>query len=315
MDHDDVRRARLQRLEAYRAQDPHNPALLSETCAAAIAAGEWARAAELADGGEVLDAQAREALQCLLLRALHRARRLEEAATWADAQQRAGTLQPGAAAVASMVAIDRDDFTAARTLADAAMRHASPPPEALVARACVAIAEQDPALATDLLQRALEQLPDDGRTWSALALASLQAGDATRARPQFERALGSMPQHIGSWHGLGWSCLALRDVDAALQAFEQAIALDRNFAESHAGLALALLLAGRGAEAETPLAQAERLDRGNLTGRFARAWQRGEVTDRRALQALASRLLDRPGFFGGRLADGLAQWRTKATPP
>lgn len=315
MDACDTPGARLQRLEGYLAQDPRNPALLAETCAAALAAADTRRAAALVEMGGELGAATHDGLQCLFLRALHQAGRVAEAAAWVEAQRTAGKLRACASAVASLVAIDADDFAAAKTLADAALAAGEPGPEALVARAYVAIAEQDPAAATRLLQRALQQLPEDGRTWSALGLASLQAGEPAQARAHFERALAGMPRHVGTWHGLGWACLVLRDPEAARHAFENAIAVDRNVAESHAGLGLALLLAGRPEEAQRPLAQAERLDRANLTGRFARAWQRGQAQDAAALQALAARLLDRPGFFGGRLAEAVAHQRAKTTAP
>lgn len=393
MKHEDAR-DRLQRLEAYLAQDPRNPALLAAVCDAALAAGDTQRAAALAEQGralagalhqrgpeagawalrrahiaiaggdwpaalQALDAAEEglgplpaiahdrawvlfrqddfdgctqpleswlqpaagcedatlEAIQSLFLRALHRARRLDAALTWAGEQRGVGKLQPGAAGVASLVALDRDDFAGAKAFADAALAGPQPPPEALVARACVALAEQDAPGAASLLQRALQQRPDDGRTWSALALAHLQSGDAVQARGHFERALTTLPQHVGSWHGLGWCCLALGDKNAAVHAFERALAVDRNFAESHAGLALALLLAGGEREAELALARAERLDPAGVTARVARAWQRRELDDARALQALAARLLARPGFFGGSLADSLPRPRTTAKPP
>lgn len=257
----------------------------------------------IAQGGE--DADTGTAVQALWLRACHHAGSLDEGWAWVVRQAVAGTLPPQVAGVASLVAVDRADFPSARRLADAALGAGAAPPEALVARAYVALAERETALAEGLLRQALTLNDQDGRTWSALGLARLQAQDPLQARVLFDRATQLVPGHIGTWHGLGWSCLLLDDTPAALRAFEQALALDGNFAESQGAVALGLLRAGRAEEAERHLALADRLDRHNVTGRYARALQQGRAGDAKAVQELALRLLDRPGLFGGRLADSL----------
>jgi Flp pilus assembly protein TadD len=254
-----------------------------------------------------LERETSSALQVLWLRASHHLGLLADAAKWAEEQAAHGRLEAAAAAVASLIAVDLGDFVRARQLAAQAMEGGSPLPEALLARAAVAIAERDPASAHALLRQALELNPDEGRTWSALGMASLQAQDLPEARVQFARATTLMPLHIGTWHGLGWTCLLLQDLPAALAAFQQALALDPNFAESHGAVGLALSLAGRQQEAEPCLARADRLDRGNVTGRFGRALAQGKLQDRAALQELAARLLDnRPGVFRARLSDEVA---------
>ena len=114
-----------------------------------------------------------------------------------------------------------------------------------------------------------------------------------------------MPGHIGSWHALGWTRLLLRDLADARGAFEQALALDGSFAESHGAMGLVLALQGDAAQAGRHLAIAGRLDPRNVSGRFAEAVLRCEAADPQRLQALVARLLDRPGLFGGRLADAV----------
>jgi Tfp pilus assembly protein PilF len=266
---------------------------------------EPARAAEL-------DAAQLQALQLLWLRALHRLGRGGEALAWAKAQAAAGTLQPAACGAASLVAVDHEDFAAAREWADTALAADPRQVEALVARASVALAQRDPGQARHLLQQALEANPDDGRTWSALGMASLQAQDLPLARSQLERALRSMPDHVGTWHALGWTRLLQGDRPGALEAFRGALALDRNFAETHGALGLVLGLTGDEAASRQHLELAQRLDAGNVTGRYARALLAGEAGDRAALERLAARLLDRPGFFGGKLGDAvLSQLRAR----
>ncbi|NML42935.1 tetratricopeptide repeat protein [Ramlibacter sp. G-1-2-2] len=245
-----------------------------------------------------------EAIQALWLRAMHASGLVEDAWSWLQ-QQEAARLPAGLRGVASLLAVDAEDFAAARTLAEAALAVHPMHPEALVARATVALAEQQVESARGWLAQALQANSDDGRTWSMLGLASLQAREFALAQAQLERAVQALPRHIGSWHALGWACLLQQDLPGAHQAFAQALALDRNFAESHGAVGLVLALRGHREAAQGQLALAARLDPRNVTGRFAQALLRGEIGDAARLQALAHRLLDRPGFFGGKLRDSM----------
>lgn len=274
---------------------------MGDYAACRSAAAPWVRMFREAE----LEPDLHDALQVLWLRACHRLGSLDEAAQWIAEQKQAGTLRPCAAGIGSLMALDRGDFAEARSLADQALQAGLRQMEALVARASVWLAERNPRAAEQLLRNAIALHEEDGRAWSALGLARLQQGDALQARAHFERATGLIAGHVGTWHGLGWSCLLLQDIPSALSAFHQALDLDRNFAESHGAMGLAFLLSGRGQEAESYLQVAERLDRHNATGRYARAIQQGQLGDAEAVRALAMRLLDRPGFFGGRLSDSL----------
>ena len=240
-----------------------------------------------------------DALQALWLRATHAAGLVQEAWDWVQNGQKLG---PQAAAVASLVAVDVGEFAVARTSADSALA-SRPIQEALVARATVALAEGDGAGAGRLLLQALEQNPDDGRAWSVLGMCSLRQGDLSRAQSQLERAVSLMPGHIGTWHALGWTHVLQRQLEQARRAFDQALALDESFAESHGAVGLVLAMQGGAAAGARQLAIAARLDPRNVTGRYAQALLAGETADRERLQGLVLRLLDRPGLFGGRLAE------------
>ena len=291
-------------LETLLAEQGAQPALAHDLAYVHFRAGDREACCRIlqpwvtADGMDRIDDATRAALQSLWLRALHHLRRLDEAREWVAGQRARTALTPQAAGVASLVAVDADDFAQASTLSQQALDAGVAGTEALVARACIAIAQGENGLAQALLHRALELQPEDGRTLSTLGMASLQAQDLASARRQFARAVQALPDHIGTWHGLGWACLLLGDTAAALEAFQRALALDRNFGESHGAVGLALLASGRPAEAEHHLARAERLDARGLTAAYARSVQQGEAGDVQAVRALARRLLDRPGFFG-----------------
>ena len=128
--------------------------------------------------------------------------------------------------------------------------------------------------------------------------------DLTTASLQFKRALAAMPEHIGTWHGLGWCCLQQGDGEAAIKAFRHALTLDHNFAESHGALGVALVRGGHIHEADIALRRAQKLDASSIAWQYGRAVLAGDAADPRQLNALAFRLLDRPGPFG----DPLNEW-------
>jgi len=354
--------ARLESLQGYLQQDPHNPVLLAEACETAIAAGaaeqaqahiavaerlqldapawtfrrarlciaqrQFAAAVELlqqlrATLGEhpVLahdlayvallqqdpqrcrdllapwlqhgDDEHREALQVLWLRATHRLGEVQQGWAWVRQALDTGSLRPAAQGIASLLAIDADDFPAARRLAEQALKCASIPPEALVALATIALADGELPWARRLLQQALQSNPDDGRSWCTLGLAHLRAQELAQAEECLERGLRAMPGHIGSWHALGWARLLQRDLAGAQEAFGQALALDRNFAESQAAVGLVLALQGRATEAERHLELAGRLDRASVTAQYARLVL---VGDGKAAAGLAQEVVQQVGL-------------------
>jgi tetratricopeptide (TPR) repeat protein len=253
----------------------------------------------------------RPAIQALWLRASHHLQKLDEAWAWVEQVRIDGTLAAEVQGIAALIAVDGGRFADARVLADAALAARDDHPDALVARACVALAEGDGATAERLLDRALQAAPDDGRILGTLGLAHLHTGRLVDAQAALAQAVaGSMAAHIGTWHALGWTHLLQGDRAAATEAFAQALALDGNFAESHGAMGLVLALGGNPDRAQHHLAVALRLDPRNVTGRYAQALLQGEA-GRDRLQALAAHLLDRPGLFGGTLADAVR----RATSP
>ncbi len=279
--------ARAERLAAYLRQDPGNATL----------------ARELAQE------------QQRLLRSLHRASRLADAWDWILAAQGAGVLQPPARGVAALIAVDRGDFAAARAWSADALQDEGACMEALVAHGTVALAERQAARAVDAFERALQRNAQDGRALGGLGLAHLLAGDFTRARSHLEQAVLRVPEHIGTWHALGWTRLLQGDRAGALEAFHRALQEDRNVAESHGAVGLALAHQGLVEEAKRHLDRADRLDPSNVTARYARAVLSGEAGDAGRITRLARRLLDRPGFFGGRLHDSVLAAAAQSREP
>lgn len=245
-------------------------------------------------------------LQQLWLRALHHVGDVAGACQWAAQAESRGQLDPGAAGIAALAAVDLADFAAAQRWCRVAESAGVIQMEALVARSSIALAVPDASTARQLAMQATQINARDGRAWSARAFAELLAGDLAAARASFEQALAFMPQHIGTWHGQGWVQVLQRDVAAARASFEHALALDRNFAESHGGLAVALAMQGDAAAAREHIALAQRLDRANLSSRYAEAILSGEAQDAQAIQRLAQRLLGaRAAPLGGTMGEWL----------
>jgi tetratricopeptide (TPR) repeat protein len=230
-------------------------------------------------------------LEPIWLRLLHREGQLERAMAWLKRREASGPLDPTAAGVASLIALDQGDYEASLRWASAALQDADAPVEAMVARASLALSEQDAGLARGLLQAALARNPEDGRTWSGLGFTELLAQNLPTARSAFERAVVLMAQHVGTWHGLGWTALAQGDLPAARRALDAALERDRNFAESHGAAAVVRALEGDSAGARTGIEVALRLDRHCLSARYAEAVLSGEARDIDALLRLGDRLL------------------------
>jgi tetratricopeptide (TPR) repeat protein len=295
-------------LTLLRQQSGNHPALVHDVALVHLVSGDFQACRETVEprlGDPTIEGEMLAGLQTLWLRCMHQLGLLKDAWAWMEQQRSAGRLQRQAMGVASLMGVDLERFPEASALADEALRDAQPAPEALVAGAYVALARRQPEHAAGLLRRSLAANPRDGRTWSVLGLASLQAGDVKAARRHLEQAVQTLSGHIGTWHALGWACLLLQDLPAVRAAFTRALALDRNFGESHAAMALVLLLEGNGDESEHHLRVAERLDSRSVTAGYVRALASGAVGDAASIHALARRLLDRPGFFGGRLSDSL----------
>jgi len=237
------------------------------------------------------DEPAHPAVQALWLRLKHHADLVDEMLTDARGWEQAGQLDPEAAGVASLAALDAEDLAACDAWSRKALGSNPRQLEALVSQGSLALARQAANDATGWLDRALAVHPQDGRALTAMGFARMLAGQLNSARTAFEKALAAMPEHIGTWHGLGWTALFDNDLPSARAAFQKALDLDRNFGESHGGMAVVLARSGEREAAEAAIAVALRLDRLGLSAHYAQAVLDGQANDAQALQRLAMRLL------------------------
>ncbi len=254
------------------------------------------------------------AMGTLLVRVLHHLGQLDQAIALAQTWQARGMADTALLAAASLVCFDNERLEQAEQWSAAALAadSARAPLEALITAGSLALARTDSAAAVARFEQALARNPAEGRSWSGLGTASLLRQDLASAGEQLEQAVRYMPGHIGSWHLLGWSRLLAGQIDAAARAFDTALNLDRNFGESHGGMAVVQARQGLRAEAEASIERALRLDPDSLSARYAQMILAGETDDPVRFKALARRLLSsRQGAFGQNLGQLLQRYEAQ----
>lgn len=240
----------------------------------------------------------------LLVRAMHHVRDFAQADTFIE--KHAERLHDAAVflAASSLLYLDEGKLAESAALSDAALAAGSRPIEALVVNATLALANSHADAAIERFNEVLSVKPDEGRSWSGLGMASLLRRDLAGATVQLEQAVRYMPSHIGSWHALAWTHLFSNDMVKAEHAFQTALALDRNFGESHGGVAVIFALKGAREDAQAAMDRALRLDPQGLSARYAQMVLNGQTSDPERFRAIAYRLLaGRQTLSGENLAD------------
>ena len=101
--------------------------------------------------------------------------------------------------------------------------------------------------------------PDNPRALLGLGLVAVRKAHLEQAREILERAYALMPENFGTLAILGWTRIAANDPLGAEQYFRRALQVNKSFAESHGGLASALVLQDRRDEARAEIKLAKRL--------------------------------------------------------
>jgi tetratricopeptide (TPR) repeat protein len=218
------------------------------------------------------DPTLKQALQTLWLRSLHRTGELDRAMAWTRAADAAHTLSPQAAGVAGQIALDADDLAMAERWTALSLEQGQPTLESLTTAASLALGQSDAEATRKWCTAALQLKPDDGRARSVMGFGDMLAGDMPQAEQSFRQALQtSMAEHIGTWHGLALSLVLQGRLDEAQALYEQTLEMDRNFAESHGGLAVVLALKQQPELAQQSLDRALGLDKRSLSAAYAQA--------------------------------------------
>ncbi len=248
----------------------------------------------------------------LLVRVMHHLADFAGANELIAQQQERLSADPIFLGAASLLFFDEGKIEEATAMSDAALAAGKRPLEALVVNASLALGRADAETAIERYNEVLARDPREGRSWSGLGMASLLRRDLGGAGVQLEQAVKYMPTHIGTWHALGWCRLFSEDMAGASDAFDSALLLDRNFGESHGGVAVVAALKGQREVAEAAIERALRLDPQGLSARYAQMVLSGQTADPERFRAIAHRLLStRTTMTGENLATAVQRFSEK----
>lgn len=223
----------------------------------------------------------------LLVSTLHHLARMDDAVSIADANADVAREDGPLAGVFALVYLDAERAIPAARWAKTALRLNPNSVDGLVVDGTLQITQMRTAEAREEFDRALELAPQTGRAWLGLGTLALLERDFPKAKELLNKAVQHMPAHVGTWHMIAWAHLTSGDIEGASAAFDKSLELNRNFAETHGGIAAVAALRGDRASAEKSIAIAQRLDPECLSAMFARAILAGSAGD----PALARRII------------------------
>jgi tetratricopeptide (TPR) repeat protein len=170
----------------------------------------------------------------------------------------------------ALLEMDRGNFAQARELAAGVLTRHPQHPHANIVVGSASIERQEMREARAHFEAVLRQQPENGRAWLGLGLVQLYAQQHAAAIEALENAARFIPSSAGIVVALGWARLAARDVAGAERTFQQAIEVERNFAESHGGLAVAYAFQRKIDLAQAEIKVATRLDPAGFGAAFAK---------------------------------------------
>lgn len=206
----------------------------------------------------------------LYIRILHHLGKLDEAIAFVEGLKD-HPLPHGVSGVMSTLYMDAENLEAARDAANAALIEDPSDADARTTLGLLALQDMDAEKAEKEFNQVLAARKNQGRALLGQGLATLLSGDLERAASIFEAVVTqtSMATHIGSWHTLAWCRILQKDAAAAEQALQHSLELDRNFAETHGGLAVVALMRGNIDSAIQAAKRARGIDKNNFAGNFA----------------------------------------------
>ena len=207
----------------------------------------------------------------LLVSSCHCLGLMDEAVALANENPRPTPMGAGVAGVYALAYLDANSMPQAAKWAARALAANPDSIDGLVVQGTVNAARMHVAHAREDFERALQLDSRNGRAWIGLGTLALMDRDFKLAQSHLRRGLEALPDHIGSWHVLAWAHVMCSELDAAGEIFERTLEMNRNFAETHGGLASVAALRGQTQAAERAIATALRLDANCLSARFAQS--------------------------------------------
>lgn len=204
-------------------------------------------------------------------RALHHLGRIDEAVFLTEHYFQENPNSAEAGGLLSMLLLDSEKYQEAENLAAKLYADSVVNQETLITLSSVELNHQNSEKVQQILKANAAMTQRSGRLMLNLGQAQLLDMQVEDAENSLTKAADLMPQHIGTWHALAWSKMMLGKVDEAGECFQAAYDIDRNFAESHGGLAVVAINQGRLEEAKKLTKTSLRLDPNCSSGRYAEA--------------------------------------------
>jgi Flp pilus assembly protein TadD len=95
------------------------------------------------------------------------------------------------------------------------------------------------------------------------------SSELDNAIDDLQKAVRYMPEHLGTWHALAWAQIVTDRISDARQTLLACMDIDRNFGETHGGLAVIDILENHRESAKEHIKRALRLDKNSFSARFA----------------------------------------------
>jgi tetratricopeptide (TPR) repeat protein len=288
-----------------------DPAVIFNTACAHFYSGNFEAASSLLAS---LTVQEDCPIDALLIhaRALHHEGKLEDAAAMAEKAHDRGVAPPEVSGVLALLRYETGHPSKALELAYEALALDPQQLDALIACASANFELGSIEQARKAWLHTVDAHPDCGRAWSGLAELEFSEMEFESAEEHLGIAVNLMADHIGTWHMLGWIYILKSDSARARSAFEQAYDLDRNFGETHGGLAIADVMEEKMEQARMGIRRALRLNPECLSARFAEMLILQQEGKRKEAEALVNKVLEGPAPVGSSTRKALIEgWLSK----
>lgn len=203
------------------------------------------------------------------VRALHHLQRTEEALSILRNYLKSHKDDSEANGLAALILVDLSLIEKSREAANIALSIDPNNHEALTSLSTIALNSHEPDKALEYLNKNIELTHKSGRMMLNLGQAQMLQMEFISAETSLKEATVLMSNHIGTWHMLAWIEIVLNKLDDAKKCFDKAMVLDRNFSESHGGLAVVAIYQKDLTLAKSLIRKSIRLDPECVSGRYA----------------------------------------------
>lgn len=211
--------------------------------------------------------------------------------------QRALSIEPENTEAMGLLALllyERDAFEESLQIAHEVLSRQPNQLDALLACAGTHTEQNRIEAARTTWQHTVNAHPDCGRAWSGLAQIEFHELEFDQAEEHLKTAISFMPDHIGTWHLLAWIYIMRGDSVKAREALDQSYALDRNFGETHGGLAVVDAMDGKSDNARLGIRRALKLNPQSMSARYAEILMLQQSGKHDEANAIVQQTLDQP---------------------